>query len=233
MQSGMVPSRNGVVRVALVTATAGYYHQSIPTAERVLHEIALRDSQLDIGIVISDVGLLDRLTPAILADHDVLCFVSTSGELPLTDAQKVAILEFVAGGKGFVGVHCAAATLATWEEYGHLLGAVFKMHPPALSFGVIVEDQGHPSTRHLPPTFGIMDELYTFTSNPRERVHVLLRAVAGAGGQGDDLPLAWTTTYGAGRVYYNALGHFDAEWERAEFQAQIRGGLRWAARLES
>ena len=226
-------SRNGVVRVALVTATAGYYHQSIPTAERILHEIAQRDGQLDIGTVVADVASLDKLTPEILAEHDLLCFVSTSGELPLTDAQKVAILEFVAGGKGFVGVHCAAATLKTWEEYGQLLGAVFKMHPPALSFNVIVEDQSHPSTRHLPPNLGIMDELYTFTSNPREHVHVLLRAEAGAGGQEGDLPLAWTTTYGEGRVYYNSLGHFDAGWERAEFQAQIRGGLRWAARLES
>lgn len=116
-------SRNGVVRVALVTATAGYYHQSIPTAERILHEIAQRDGQLDIGTVVADVASLDKLTPEILAEHDLLCFVSTSGELPLTDAQKVAILEFVAGGKGFVGVHCAAATLKTWEEYGQLLGS--------------------------------------------------------------------------------------------------------------
>jgi type 1 glutamine amidotransferase len=229
----LVLSRNGVVRVALVTATAGYYHQSIPTAERILHDIAQRDGHFDIGTVVSDVASLDKLTPEILAEHDLLCFVSTSGELPLTDAQKVAILEFVAGGKGFVGVHCAAATLKTWDEYGQLLGAVFKMHPPALSFNVIVEDQAHPSTRHLPPNFGILDELYTFTSNPREHVHVLLRAEAGSAGQEEDLPLAWTTTYGEGRVYYNALGHFDAEWERAEYQAQILGGLRWAARLEA
>jgi type 1 glutamine amidotransferase len=229
----LVQSRNGVVRVALVTATAGYYHQSIPTAERILYEIAQRDGQLDIGTVISDVESLDKLTPAILEEHDLLCFVSTSGELPLEDAQKAAILEFVARGKGFVGIHCASGTLKTWAEYGELVGAVFKMHPPALSFGVIVEDQGHPSTRHLPPSFGVMDELYTFTSNPRAHVQVLLRAEAGSAGLEGDLPLAWTTTYGEGRVYYNALGHFGAEWERAEYQAQILGGLRWAARLES
>jgi type 1 glutamine amidotransferase len=47
-----------------------------------------------------------------------------------------------------------------------------------------------------------------------------------------DLPLAWTKSYGSGRVYYNGLGHFDANWQDPAFQAQIRGGLRWAARLE-
>lgn len=36
----------------------------------------------------------------------------------------------------------------------------------------------------------------------------------------------------AGRVYDNALGHFDASWEAPGFQAQLRGGLRWTAGLE-
>lgn len=232
MQARVESSRNGVTRVALVTATAGYYHQSIPTAHRVMREITQRDGQLDIGAVISDLESLSRLTPALLAEHDLLCFLSTSGDLPLDEAQKAGILQFVSQGHGFVGVHCASATLTNWPEYGDLLGAVFKMHPPALSFGVIVEDQSHPSTSHLPPMFGITDELYTFVSTP-ESVHMLLRAEAGSAGLGDDLPLAWTKPYGQGRVYYNALGHFDTEWERAEFQAQILGGLRWAARLEA
>ncbi|MCC7371274.1 MAG: ThuA domain-containing protein [Chloroflexi bacterium] len=228
----MAQTWTGAARVALVTATAGYYHESIPTAQRILHEIAQRDGHLDIGTVISDSDGLSRLTPALLAEHDLLCFVSTSGELPLTDEQKRAILEFVASGKGFVGVHGATTTLKAWPDYAELLGAVFAMHPKALSFGVIVEDQSHPATHHLPPTFSVMDELYTFTDNPRERVHVLLRAASGSADLIGDLPLAWTKTYGEGRVYYNALGHFDAGWERADFQAQIRGGLRWAARLE-
>jgi uncharacterized protein len=232
VQARMAASGSGVARVALVTATAGYYHQSIPTAQRVMYELARRDSQLDIGAVISDVESLGRLTPALLAEHDLLCFLSTSGELPLDDTQKAAILQFVAEGHGFVGVHSAAATLKAWPEYGQLLGAVFRMHPPALSFGVVVEDQAHPSTSHLPPTLTVLDELYTFVTNPRD-VHVLLRAEPSAAGLGDDLPLAWTKLYGEGRVYYNALGHFDAQWERAEYQAQILGGLRWAAHLEA
>jgi hypothetical protein len=68
----MAASGSGVARVALVTATAGYYHQSIPTAQRVMYELARRDSQLDIGAVISDVESLGRLTPALLAEHDLL-----------------------------------------------------------------------------------------------------------------------------------------------------------------
>ena len=35
----------------------------------------------------------------------------TNGNLPMTDAQKKALLDFVRSGKGFVGAHCAAAHL--------------------------------------------------------------------------------------------------------------------------
>ena len=95
-----------------------------------------------------------------------------------------------------------------------------------------VEDREHPSTRHLPATFEVTDELYTFRTNPRDAAHVLLSAPPGSLDLEGDLPLAWTKTHGAGRVYYNGLGHFDAMWDDPSFQQQIRAGLRWAARLE-
>src|SRR3712207_8885515 len=79
-----------------------------------------------------------------------------------------------------------------------------------------------------PPTFGVTDEFYTFRTNPRDVAHILLRADPVSLETEGDLPLAWTKPYGAGRVYYNALGHFDAGWEAASFQAQLLGGLRWA-----
>ena len=220
-------------RVLLVTATAGYYHESIPTARRVLRELARRSGNLAIGTVLEDVAALSRLTATLLAEHDVLCFVHTSGELPLTDEQKAAILDFVAGGKGFVGVHGATATLYEWPAYGELIGAFFLEHPWKQPGTVVVEDSDHPSTRHLPPSFVVTDEFYTFRTSPRDAAHILLRADSDSLGTEDDLPLAWTKPYGSGRVYYNALGHFDAGWEEPGFQAQLLGGLRWAAGREA
>jgi hypothetical protein len=35
----------------------------------------------------------------------------TNGNLPLTDAQKRAIVDFVRNGKALVGVHCATLTM--------------------------------------------------------------------------------------------------------------------------
>jgi type 1 glutamine amidotransferase len=224
--------RVAAARAVLVTATAGYYHRSIPTARRVLQEVARRSGELAIETVLEDVPALSRLTATMLAAHDVLCFVHTSGELPLAEGQKRVILDFVAGGKGFVGVHSATATLYAWPAYGEMLGAYFREHPWVGPGAVVVEDRGHPSTRDLAPSFGVTDEFYTFRSSPRDVARILLRADAGSLGTEGDLPLAWAKPYGSGRVYYNALGHFDEGWEDPGFQSQLRGGLRWAARLE-
>jgi type 1 glutamine amidotransferase len=216
-------------RILLVTATAGYRHQSIPTATRVLREISHASGELSVTTVLDDVSTLDRLTAATLAEHDLLCLVHTSGDLPLDDAQKQAILDFVAAGHGFVGVHGATTICYDWLAYGEMIGAQFLRHPPAATFTVVVEDREHPSTRHLPARFEVTDELYTFRTNPREVANILLSAPAGSLDLEGDLPLAWTKSYGSGRVYYNSLGHFDAIWEDASFRTQILAGLRWAA----
>lgn len=217
-------------RVLLVTATAGYYHQSIPTVWRTLPQIA-HGAGLVVETILPDVDALERLTPELLSAHQVLCLVHNGGDLPLSDAQKQAILDHVAGGKGLVGVHGASTICYAWSAYRDLLGAHFKSHPPAATFTVNVEDGDHPSTWHLPESFAVHDELYTFRSTPRDRATVLLSAAPGSLDLEGDLPLAWARSYGTGRVYYNGLGHFDAIWDDAQFRAQIAGGLRWAAGL--
>jgi type 1 glutamine amidotransferase len=226
------PGSSDARRVLLVTATAGYYHQSIPTVWRTLPQIAY-GAGLTVETILPDVASLERLTPELLAAHDVLCLVHNGGDLPLSDAQKQAILDFVAGGNGLVGVHGASTICYEWLAYRDLLGAHFKSHPPAATFSVVVEVGDHPSTCHLPASFEVADELYTFRSNPRDRATVLLSAAPGSLDLEGDLPLAWVKSYGSGRVYFNGLGHFDAMWDDLQFRAQIDGGLRWAAGLTS
>jgi type 1 glutamine amidotransferase len=224
----MMRPTNAPARVLLVTATTGYYHDSIPTAQRVVDEIATRSGDLTVNLL-GNTGILGWLNAATLAEHDVLFFANTSGELPLDGAQKQAILDFVAGGKGFVGTHSATDTFYEWAGYGEMIGAYFKEHPWVQAANVVVENSEHPATRGLGAAFTIEEELYTFRENPRAGVDVLLRLDERSVGATGDYPLAWAKSYGAGRVYYNALGHFSATWEDPRFQAQLLGAMRWAA----
>jgi type 1 glutamine amidotransferase len=171
-----------------------------------------------------DVGAITRSS---LAAYDVLFFALTSGELPFDADQKNAIVEFVSNGKGFLGVHSAADTLYDWSDYGRFVGAYFKEHPWTQTAGVIVEDQNHPATSGLGGGFTINEEFYTFRENPRPHVQVLLRLDSASVNASGDYPLAWTQTIGAGRSYYNALGHFPGTWRDARFQRQLLGAIQW------
>jgi type 1 glutamine amidotransferase len=212
------------IRVLMLTATAGFRHDSISTARQVMSELAAR-GELTVTMT-EDVSMI---TASTLGGYDVLFFALTSGELPFTAEQEAAIVSFVRSGGGFLGAHSAADTLYDWPDYGALLGAYFKEHPWTQLGAVVVENQSHPATAGLGDRFSILEEFYTFRDNPRPHVQVLLRLDAGSVGSIGDFPLAWTQTYGSGRVYYNALGHFAETWRDARYQQQIAGAIRWLA----
>lgn len=221
-----LPSPSSPVRVLMVTSTRGFRHDSIPAAREVMSSLAASTGQFTVTAT-EDLPLMTR---GALANYDVLFFALTTGELPFDLDQKNAILEFVSSGKGFLGVHSATDTLYEWPEYGQLVGAYFKEHPWTQSASVIVEDEGHPATAGLGSRFTINEEFYAFRDDPRPRVHVLLRLDPASVGASGDYPLAWTQTYGGGRSYYNALGHFSETWRDPRFQRQILGAIQWLAK---
>ena len=213
------------IRVLMLTATAGFRHDSIPVARDTMTTMCA----LSTDCIVTPTEDLNALSAANLANFDVLFFALTSGELPLSADQKSAILAFVGGGKGFMGAHSATDTLYEWPEYESLVGARFKEHPWTQSATVTVENLSHPATEGLGASFSLTEEFYTFRDNPRPRVQVLLRLDPASVGATGDYPLAWAGTLGAGRVYYNALGHFNETWRDLRFQRQLAGAIRWLA----
>jgi type 1 glutamine amidotransferase len=209
----------------MLTATAGFRHDSIATARQVLTDLAASGA----GFTVTATEDIATIGAATLANYDVVFFALTSGELAFTGDQKAALLAFVSNGKGFVGAHSATDTLYQWAEYGALVGAYFKEHPWTQQASVIVENASHPATAGLGDRFSIEEEFYTFRENPRPRVQVLLRLDAASVGSSGDYPLAWAQSYGRGRVYYNALGHFASTWTDPRFQRQLTGAILWAA----
>ena len=212
------------IRVLMLTTTAGFRHDSIATARQVMASLSAAN-----GFTLTATEDLSTVSAASLMAYDVIFFALTSGELDLSSAQKAAIVDFVAGGHGFLGVHSATDTLYEWPDYGRLVGAYFKEHPWTQQATVVVEDQSHPAATGLGERFSILEEFYTFRENPRGQVHVLLRLDAMSVGSTGDYPLAWVQSYGAGRAYYNALGHFSETWTDQRFQRQLIGAIRWAA----
>jgi len=214
----------GAARVLMLTATAAFRHDSIPAARQVMAGLAA-PSAFSVNAT-EDLSLVNADT---LRDYDVIMFALTSGELPFSAAQKAALIDFVSGGHGFIGVHSATDTLYEWPDYGRLVGAYFKEHPWTQQGSVVVENAAHPASGGVTDRLSITEEFYTFQDNPRGRVDVLLHLDAASVGAAGDYPLAWAHAFGAGRAYYNALGHFPETWRDARFQRMLTGAIAWTS----
>jgi type 1 glutamine amidotransferase len=223
------PQRN----VLYLTHSAGFQHEALPLSENVLREIGAASRAFGLTVA----GDSDAINPENLRNYDAVVFY-TSGELPLSDVQKAALLDFVGSGKGFVGIHSATDTLYSWPEYGELIGGYFDGHPWHQEVTIQTEDPVHAATRHLSLSFRITDEIYQFRGFVRERLHGLLRldnnsvnlSVPGVNRSDGDFALAWTRSFGSGRVFYTALGHREEVWQDKRFQQHLLNGIRWTMR---
>lgn len=165
-----------------------------------------------------------------LRQFDAVCFNNTVGVL-FDDAElRRALLDFVARGKGFVGIHAAAATFVQWPrydqwpEFGAMLGGYEDGgHPwkPHETITLKLDEPHHPLNRAFGGRgFQIRDEVFQFRHGySRDRVRVLLsvdtdrtdmspsRRFLPERFEDKDFPISWIRLHGEGRVFYSALGH--------------------------
>ena len=218
-------------RVLYLTHSAGFKHSVLPLTEKLLPEFGRSLGGFE-TVVTQDCG---QIVPENLRNFDAVVFYTT-GELPISEEGRRGLLDFVRGGKGFVGVHSATDTFYKWPEYGEMIGGYFDNHPWHADVAVRVEDRAFPATRHLGAAFRIHDEIYQFKSWSRGRTHVLLSldpssvdlAAKGVNRSDRDFALAWCHPYAGGRVFYTALGHRDEVWRDPRFQKLLVGGIAWA-----
>ena len=218
-------------RLLYLNHAAGYKHKTSASSGAIVKQMGEETGAFQTTVT-DDCSVL---TADNLKNYDAVLFY-TSGELPISDEQKQALLEFVRAGKGFAGIHSATDTLYRWPEYGELIGGYFDEHPWHQQVRVKVEDRDHPATRHLGTQFTITDEIYQFKNWSREKVHVLLSLDTESVDldkkevhrTDKDFALAWTRRYGLGRVFYTAFGHTPEVWADQRFRTHLLNGLRWA-----
>src|SRR5437868_15382977 len=89
-------------KLLVVTVTKGFRHSSIPTAEKVLGELAEKSRAFTVDYVRTDAEMAEKMTAAALNKYDGVIFANTTGDLPLPDQQ--AFLDWIKSGKAFIGM---------------------------------------------------------------------------------------------------------------------------------
>ena len=217
-------------KVIVVTVTEGFRHDSIPTAERVIADLAPQLG-FEVAFLREESDLQRGLSAANLRDVKAVMFVNTTGDLPVP--ARESLLAWIAGGGSFIGVHSASDTWHEWPQYIEMLGGEFDHHPDQIARTVFVDNALNPATAPLPPSYVLFEEYYIFKNFDRNRVSMLLslRASPEDGAPGF-FPLAWTRDYGQGRVFYTALGHRTEVWTSEWFQQHVAGAIAWGLRRD-
>jgi hypothetical protein len=222
------PAQKG--KLLYMTLTKGFHHQSVELSKQVVKEIGEKSGAFDTSVT-EDVG---TFTKENLKNYDAVMF-NTTGELPMTDEEKSALVDFIRSGHGFVGVHSATDTFYTWGTYGDIIGGWFNNHPWHEMVTIDVVDPKSNLVSFLGNSFQINDEIYQISDFKAETSHVLLQLdPKSVNTQKEGVriryygwPVAWTRMFGKGRVYYNSLGHEEAVWKDPRYQQMLQNGMRW------
>ncbi len=216
------------LRILLFTKTAGFRHDSIPTAVQALRDLGARN-RIDVDAAEDAAVFTDRR----LRRYDVVVFLLTTGDI-LDDRQQAAFQLYLRSGGGYAGVHSASDTEHDWPWYGGLVGAYFRAHPQIQQATVVVSGPRDASTRGLPRLWQRTDEWYGFATSPPSSVRVLATLdeasyAPGDSAMGGDHPIAWSHLYEGGRAWYTAGGHTTESYAEPLFRSHVLGGILWAA----
>ena len=162
---------------------------------------------------------LTDLNPDNLAKFDALMIYANHDSISLD--QEQALLDFVAGGKGFLPIHCASYCFRNSDKYVELVGAQFKSHGTG-TFRAEIINAEHPVTSGYQP-FESWDETYVSHRHNPDRTVLMERADSAS-----REPWTWVRNYGKGRVFYTASGHDLRTWDHPGFQELLLRAIIWA-----
>jgi type 1 glutamine amidotransferase len=249
-------------KILIYSKTAGFRHGSIPygikaitmmgdktgayTALATEDESFFEPSKLkafDAVFMLNTTG--DCLKPKIANENDAQ---QVEAAIAREEMLKKSFEEFVAGGKGLIGVHSAGDTYhdkrgrftVEWPAYNKMMGGAFRSHPWHQKVPVKNLDPTNPVNAAFEgKDFEITDEIYMYrddTALPNERHYLLAldtnkmspQDVAKGNRKDGRFPVAWITPYGKGRNFYCSLGHREEIYWNPMILRHYLAGIQYA-----
>ena len=166
---------------------------------------------------------------------------SQDGSPPMSITGKKALLDAVAGGKGFVGSHCASDTFHSkggpWQNqerdqvdpYIAMVGGEFIRHGEQQKAWMRVVDAAFPGIKGQ-KDFEMHEEWYSL-KNFAPDLHVILvqdtQGMRNFDYARPKYPATWARQHHKGRVFFTSMGHREDVWESTIMQNLLTGALAW------
>jgi len=225
-------------QLLLFSLTKGFVHSSIPYWTKAIELMGRKTGAFQVTHS-TDMSVF---SPDTLGRFDAICFNNTT-ELGFEDVRmRKALMDFVTGGKGIVGIHAAADNFHSWPEAAEMMGSKFAGHPWTAggTWRVKIDEPDHPLTQPFQGKgFAINDEIYR-TDPPaysRDNQRVLLSldmtdptnlSAPGITPSDMDTGVSWIKNWGKGRVFYGSLGHQHHLTWNPQILAHYLAGIQFA-----
>jgi uncharacterized protein len=240
-------------KVLIFSKTAGFRHDSIPVGARALMMMGDKTGAYTPFHTENEAAF----EPDFLKNFDAVIMLNTTSDQknkydpfrPKNDNSEAAknreeilkksLHDFVAGGKGLIGMHAACDTYHSWKDYNQMMGGAFVSHPWTANSTVVIKNVEPNSPINAAfggKGFDITDEIYVFradTALPTERRYLLTldetKMDTAKGKRADGLyPISWISNYGKGRTFYCSLGHNDFIYWNPAILKHYLAGIQFA-----
>ena len=224
-------------KILIVSRCEGFVHKSIPLGVKAIQLMGEKTGAYTAEET-KDLAVFNKQE---LKKYDAVLFLSTTHLNP-TPEQREALLDFVRGGKGIIGIHAAADNFYGWEAGAKMMGGLFCGHPwtAGCTVQVKLDEPDHPINACFHgKAFKVKDEIYQFKdpySRQNQRVLTSLdlsdpatKAVKGGHPENikrtdGDFGITWVHPEGKGRVFYCSMGHnFHIYWDNRILQHYLAG----------
>jgi type 1 glutamine amidotransferase len=222
----------------------GPSHAALAAQNYALEQMGRRTGAYEV-VVSNDI---EAFRPGEIDEFDAICFCNSLGVLFDDPALKKSLLDFVAGGKGIIGIHDGLATFVQWPKYdqwpefGQMMGGTENGgHPWDGEMSIKIDDPASPITAMFAGgTFVIRDQAFQLQEpSIRDRLHVLLsidvsrmaaprRSFFKTRIEDKDFPMSWIKPHGKGRVFFSAFGHSDYTFWNPKMLEHFLAGIQYA-----
>ncbi len=241
-------------RLLVFTRSAGFQHEVVKLKNDtcLVHETMKNlGSKHDFEVECTKDGRI--FEPETLAKFDAFLFYTTGdltsekcedGTPPMSKSGKIAFLNAVAAGKGFIGSHCAADTFHSQGEarknqplpdvdpYIRMLGGEFISHGPEQPAKMVVTAKNFPGMTGV-EDFTLNEEWYSLKNHSKDLHVLMVQDTAGMKGvdyERPKYPATWARMHSKGRVFYTSMGHREDVWTNPLFHNVLVAAVNWTTR---
>jgi len=186
-------------------------------------------------------GDLDQYNAIVFYTSGDLSKPDKAGTPPMSPEGKQKLLQKIAAGKGFVGLHAATDSFhsqgpanqnqAEVDPYIAMIGGEFIVHGAQQEATIRAASPGFPGVKEFGEVQKLNEEWYTLKNFAKDLHVILIEDNEGMKGdcyQRPPFPCTWARMHRKGRVFYTSFGHRDDIWTNPRVQGIILGGLAWA-----